>query len=241
MTPACRPAHRLPKVRRPFASKAVPALSLATILAVSGCSVPGLPGPTGAPMPEPVVEQAAAVTTVPETEPTPPAAAVPAAAPVAVAPARPAVPNDLASGSASRILGAAGNQLVVNYWTTDNVSAWTAASSPIIQISAKVAGAVEDKAVKITRFNARVDALNVVLANDTGDFAIGDPQAYSSAVLVPGHPGADSTRIVFTFDLLTETAPGTGVFTRQTVMDSLTISYPAVPAAPKPIDPASLK
>jgi hypothetical protein len=137
------------------------------------------------------------------------------------------VANDLADGSASHALGAAGNRLIVDYWTTDNVTMWTSDSSPIIQLSAKVAGAVEDKAVKITRFNARVDALNTVLANDTGDFAVGDPHSYSSAVLVPPHPGSDSTRIVFTYDLLTETAPGTGIFTRQTVMDSLTIAYPA--------------
>jgi hypothetical protein len=131
-------------------------------------------------------------------------------------------------------LGAAGNQLTVDYWTTEDASAWAPDSSPIIQISAKVAGAVGDKSVKITRFNARVDALNAVLANDTGDFAIGEPQSYSSAVLVPGHPGADSTRIVFTFDLMTETAPGSGVFTRQTVMDSLTIGYAAGALTPEP-------
>jgi hypothetical protein len=148
---------------------------------------------------------------------------------------RPAVRNDLATGSAAHSLGAAGNQLAVNYWTDDDASAWTPASSPIIQVSAKVSGAVDGKAVKITRFNARVDALNVVLANDTGDFAIGAPQAYSSAVLVPPNPGAGTTRIVFTFDLLTETAPGTGVFTRQTVMDSLTIGYTSEsPAAAAP-------
>lgn len=234
-----RPAHH------PWTTRALPAACLAAVLTLSGCSLPGLPGPTGAPGTEPAaqqitgqVEQAAAVQPAPDTEPTTtpaPAAATPLPAP---APAPVVVPNDLADGSASHALGAAGNQLIVDYWTTENTSMWTSASSPIIQLSAKVAGAaVEDRTVKITRFNARVDALNTVLANDTGDFAVGDPNSYSSAVLVPGNPGADSTRIVFTFDLLTETAPGTGVFTRQTVMDSLTIAYPAntsaTPTAPK--------
>ncbi|MET1089733.1 MAG: hypothetical protein ABWY04_21885 [Arthrobacter sp.] len=213
-------SHAAPRAaRRPWLTKAFPALSLAAVLTVSGCSLPGLPGPTGAPAPEPTVEQAAAVTPVPDvqrvTEPTPPT-------PVRV------IPNDLADGSASHSLGAAGNQLIVDYWTTENTAMWTPEASPIIQLSAKVTGnSAADRVVKITRFNARVDALNAVLANDTGDFAIGDPHSYSSAVVVPGHPGAETTRIVFTFDLLTETGPETGVFTRQTVMDSLTIGYSA--------------
>jgi hypothetical protein len=216
-----RAAHA---ARRPLPGKALPVIAIAAALTLSGCAVPGLPGPTGAPSEQPV-QQAAAVTPVPDTPPTPTPAPVPVRVPV---------PNDLASGSASRHLGAAGNQLIVDYWTNENTSSWTSASSPIIQISAKVAGDVDGKAVKITRFNARVDALNTVLANDTGDFAIGTPQSYSSAILVPAHPGADSTRIVLTFDLLTETAPGTGVFTRQTVMDSLTLGYSANSPATDP-------
>lgn len=229
--------HAAPAVRRTWSANALPALSLATVLTVSGCSLPGLPGPTGAPAP--VTEQVAAVTPAPVVEPAP--APVPEPTPEPEPEPTPApvpvkvVPNDLADGSTSRSLGAAGNYLLIDYWTTDNTAMWTAASSPIIQLSAKVAGAIDGRTVKITRFNARVDALNAVLANDTGDFAIGDPHSYSSAVVVPGNAGADSTRIVFTFDLLTETAPFTGVFTRQTVMDSLTIGYAAqVDPAPAP-------
>jgi hypothetical protein len=199
-------------VRRPLTARALPVLSLAAVLTVSGCSLPGLPGPTGAPIP--AVEQAAAVVPAPGREETKPPRVV---------------PNDLADGSASHSLTAAENHLVVDYWTTENAALWTPASSPIIRLSARVAGSTGDKTIKITRFNARVDAVNAVLANDTGDFAIGAPHSYSSAVAVPGNPDADSTRIVFTFDLLTETGPGTNVFTRQTVMDSLIIGYAASP------------
>lgn len=235
-------AARTRQRRRPWTTTALSALSLATVLTVSGCSLPGLPGPTGAPPtdPSPSVEQAAAIQPVPDVEPSTAATASPSASAAAATPQPPQpvpapaptpapviITNDLADGSASHALGAAGNQLIVDYWSTDNVSMWTSESSPIIQISAKVAGTIANKEVKITRFNARIDALNVVLANDTGDFAIGDPNSYSSAVLVPANPGAASTRIVFTYDLLTETAPFTGVFTRQTVMDSITIGYPA--------------
>lgn len=193
--------------RRTFTAL-LPALALASILGLSGCSLPGLPGPTGAPAAETtsaaVPEQAAAVTPIVAT---------------------PVTPNDLATGSASHTLGAAENQLVVDYWTAEKATALTAASTPIVQVSAKVVGSTGGRSIKITRFNARVDSLNTVLANDTGDFAIDAPHAYSSALQIPANPGATSTRVVFTFDLLTETAAGTGVFTRQTVMDSLTIGY----------------
>lgn len=223
--------HAARTARRAWISHALPALSLATVLTVSGCSLPGLPGPTGAPAPAPVAEQAAAVTPAPVAEPTPPPAPAPKPAPKPAPAPKPVpvkvVPNDLADGSTSHSLGAAGNHLLVDYWTTENAAMWTAESSPIIQLSAKVAGAIDGRTIKITRFNARVDALKAVLANDTGDFAIDDPNSYSSAVVVPGNPGADTTRIVFTFDLLTETGYGTGIFTRQTVMDSLTIGYAA--------------
>lgn len=235
-------AHAARPVRRPWTATALPALSLATVLALTGCSVPGMPGPTGAPGPAPARQVAAITPLEPAATPepsspapataTPSPAATPATTPVAApAPVPVVITNDLANGSVSHDLGAAGNHLIVDYWTTSNVTTWTPESSPIIQLSAKVAGTIEDKIIKITRFNARVDALSAVLANDTGDFAIGDPDSYSSAVLIPSHPGATNTRIVFTFDLLTETAPGTGVFTRQTVMDSLTIGYPATPTA----------
>jgi len=213
------PAHA---ARRTVGSRALSVLSLAAVLTVSGCSLPGLPGPTGAPTPDD--EQVAVVAPAPVQD--------------VATPPKPVL-NDLAKGAASHTLGAAENQLVVDYWTTEAAASWTSSSSPIIRLSAKVAGSAGEKAIKITRFNARVDALNTVLANDTGDFAIGAPHSYSSAIVLPANPGAESTRIVFTFDLLTETAPGTGVFTRQTVMDSLTVGYAAPSAETSPAAPSS--
>jgi hypothetical protein len=137
-----------------------------------------------------------------------------------------AVPGDLTSGSKSHRLGAAAHTLIIDYWTTEDPSSWTPDSSPIINLNARIDGAPTGEAIKVTRFNARADALASVLTNDTGSFAIDPPYAYSSGVVVPANPKAKSTKIVFTIDLLTETAPGTGVFTRQTILDSLTIGYP---------------
>lgn len=218
------PRHRA-RTRRPVATKGLLILSVAAALTLSGCSIPGLPGPTGAPS----VEQAAAVTPQPE------------AAPVTTTspPAKPTITGEMIKGAVSHKLGAAGNQLVIDYWTSQDPTTWTAESAPIIRLSASVAGGTEKNAIKITSFNARIDAPETTLANDTGDFAVDAPRSYSSSFVVPAGAEPSTTRILFTFDLITETAPGSGIFTRQTVMDTLTLQYamqslsaPAPTAAP---------
>jgi hypothetical protein len=212
---------------------ALAVLAFGTALTLSGCTIPGLPGPTGAP----ASEQPAALVPVAATTPTAAATTAPAATPSvlpvkapavkkAAAPVWKAVRGDLSSGSKTHRLGAAAHTLIIDYWTTEDPNSWTPDSSPIINLNARIDGAATGEAIKVTRFNARVDALGSVLANDTGSFAIDPPYAYSSGVVVPANPKAKSTKIVFTIDLLTETAPGTGIFTRQTILDSLTIGYP---------------
>lgn len=214
------PKHRAPSPRT-VATKALLVLSMAAALTLSGCSIPGLPGPTGAPS----VEQAAAVTPQPE--------AIPTTAPAT--PAKATITGDMIKGAVSHKIGAAGNQLVIDYWTSKDPASWTPESSPIIRLSASVVGSTEKNAIKITRFNARIDAPEVTLANDTGDFAVDAPHSYSSSVVVPAAPEASPMRMLFTFDLLTETAPGSGIFTRQTVMDTLTLQYATQPLpAPAP-------
>lgn len=83
----------------------------------------------------------------------------------------------------------------------------------------------------MTRFNVRADSLAAVLANDAGEFTVAPPFTYSSGVVVPPNPKAHSTQLLFTFDLLTETAPGSGIYARRTVLDTLNIGY-AKPGAP---------
>jgi hypothetical protein len=217
--------------KRAFIRTALPVMAFGTVLTLSACSVPGLPGPTGAPEPEKV--SAVVSVTVPTAQPTGAVAAGPAKVvrPViavlkAAAPVWKAVRGDLATGSKSHRVAAAAHTLIIDYWTTEDAAAWTPDLSPIINLSARIDGPATGETIKVTRFNARVDALGTVLANDQGSFAIEPPYAYSSGVVVPANPKATSTKIVFTIDLLTETAPGTGIFTRQTVLDSLTIGYP---------------
>jgi hypothetical protein len=151
----------------------------------------------------------------------------------------------MADGAASHKLGAAENQLTIDYWMTDDTATLTPESAPILRLSATVAGSGASKAIKITRFNARIDATGTVLANDTGDFAIDAPHSYSSSIVIPGKAPDRATRIIFTFDLLTETAPGTGIFTRQTITDDLALAFtlqappPAPPVTPLPMAGAS--
>lgn len=238
------PRHRkniqIPVSRR-IRRASAPALILAFTTAATGCSVPpvpGLPGASGAPDPVRVAD------TVPLASP---AASAPAQAPSAAspsaflspAPAPTAAPGtapkaaaswvrqraDMDRGSAHHVLDAAAHKLMIDYWTSDDPGSWTPESSPIIRLNAHISGADDGNTVKVTRFNARVDSLGVVLANDQGDFALTPPYSYASGVVVPANPKAHSTRILFTFDLLTETAPNSGVYTRQTILDTLTLGY----------------
>ncbi|MFC8302248.1 hypothetical protein ACFUCV_01025 [Specibacter sp. NPDC057265] len=201
--------------RRLFSTVPLGALALAAVLAVSGCSIPGLPGATGAPssMEKAGLVQPAAAEEAEEAE-------------EAAAPAAPAwipVSGDLAKGSVTHTLGAASRNLVIDYWINENPDTLTPTDTPILRLSAHLDGAPNEEAIEVTRFNAT--ALGTVLANDTGNFAVQPPYSYSSGVVVPANPEAHSTEITFTFDLLTETAPGTGVFSRQTILDTLTLGY----------------
>ena len=173
------------------------AAALAMMPGLQACSVPGFPGSSESPQ-------------------------RPAQAQVT----DPAAENELAEGSTSHRLGAASHTLVLDYWTSEDPAGWTPESSPIINVSVKIDGAPGPGAIRVTRFNARVDALGVELTNDQGSFALEPPYAYTSGFALPANPSAESTTVLFTIDLLTETEPGSGVFTRQTVLDTLTIGYP---------------
>lgn len=199
-------------------------LALSTVLALSGCGIPGLPGATGAPervsaavverVPVAAVDQALTLES-------PPAEAPDQASSTAAATTRGAL-TGLAGGSQTHRLGAAAHTLIIDYWTTENMSEWTTSSTPIINLTAHIDGAATGEAIRVTRFEARLAGSDTTLAFDTGSFSIEPPYAYSSGVVVPANPSG-SSRIIFTIDLLTETAPASGIFTRQTVIDSLTV------------------
>jgi hypothetical protein len=144
----------------------------------------------------------------------------------------------LRTGSVTHRVDAASHNLIIDYWTNEDPSSWTPDSSPLIRLNARIDGLDYGNAIKVTRFNVRADSLAAVLANDAGEFTVAPPFAYTSGVVLPPNPKAHSTQLLITFDLLTETAPGSGIYARQTILDTLTIGYAkpgsaaAAPAVP---------
>jgi hypothetical protein len=85
--------------------------------------------------------------------------------------------------------------------------------------------------VKVTRFAATLDSSDgssVPLADDQGEFVLTPPYSYTSALAVPDETAALTNRTSRTidvrFDLLIETAPGSGAFYRQTVLDTVALN-----------------
>ncbi|MGM7778840.1 hypothetical protein ACSVHC_22870 [Arthrobacter sp. KNU-44] len=216
--------------RQPRRPAGIPVIAAAVTLTLAGCAVPGLPGATGAPgAPEMQRVVAAGVHT---TDPVPAATPAPTPSPsptaIVTPPAAPAwVPakNDLGTGSVTHRVDAASHTLIIDYWTNEDPASWTPESSPLIRLNARIDGPDNGNAIKVTRFNVRADSLAAVLANDAGEFTVAPPFSYSSGVVVPSNPKAHSTQLLLTFDLLTETAPGSGIYARQTVLDTLNIGY----------------
>ena len=230
--------HLAPRRARRLSSiPAMSAMSAAISISLAGCAIPGLPGATGAPEMQRVSiaeTPAAAPTPVPTSTPTPTPTPTPTV--LETPPAAPAwVParNELSNGSVTHRIDAASHTLIIDYWTDGDPAAWTPDSSPLIRLNARIDGPDHGNEIKVTRFNVRADSLAAVLANDQGEFTVAPPFAYSSGVVLPPNPKAHSTQLLVTFDLLTETAPGSGIYARQTVLDTLTIGYarPATAAA----------
>jgi hypothetical protein len=155
---------------------------------------------------QPKLENVSKVTTS-----TPTAAPTPTATPEAV-PAK--IGGDLANGSLQRSRPVGDDALVISYWTEGDDSD--------VHLSAVLKGADRKHAVKVTRFAATVgtaDGGEVSLADDQGEFVLTPPYSYGSALALPETAQTLSIR----FDLLLETAPGSGAFYRQTVLDTVAL------------------
>jgi hypothetical protein len=197
---------------RPIA--ATLALSAALL---AGCQLPDVsmsPGLTAH-------DSAAAETTAARTTPAAPRTVAAAATPTETAPARPA--GDLDTGSLTRTLPAGDRTVVVDYWTAQQATTWTAADDKTIQLSAHLEGG-DDAATKVTRFVATVDdgASRTTVTEDRGEFVITPPFSYGTVLdLAPAASDATALTIHVQFDLLVETEPGSGTWFRQTVLDTL--------------------
>jgi len=65
-------------------------------------------------------------------------------------------PGELDTGSTTHKQAAGDSSVVIDYWTTDDATAWTAADAKTIQVSAHIEGGT-GAATKVTRFVATVD------------------------------------------------------------------------------------
>ena len=224
MTPTTAP-------RRLIAGAAV--LAAGTLL-VSGCSMPQVANMSkdlSKTTTKAAAHTAPKPTATPTATATAAATATPTAAPSTVAPAAAASPvdlGDLAFGTLTRKLNAGNRNLVVTYWTKQNPNAVSATSPMILQLSAHMEGGDPRDAVKVSRFSAvftdgsRIDTV----ADDRGEFIITPPFSYGSALtLRPSVDAPSMATLTVEFDLLVETAPGTGTYFRQTVLDNVRIAF----------------
>jgi hypothetical protein len=142
----------------------------------------------------------------------------------------PLVRGALAAGSTTHEVAAGNRTLVIDYWTTQDVASWTSNRSVPIQVSAHMEDSDSAHAVEVTQFKATLStdaSANVTtLMADSGQFVITPPYSYGSVITLPAQPStARSATISIQFDLLIETAPKSGQFFRQTVLDSLAITF----------------
>jgi hypothetical protein len=190
-------------------------LLVAAGVALSGCTLPDVSMSPG-------IGDASASTTAPPPSPEPEA---PATVPVvAAAPTRPA--GDLDTGSTTHVVPAGERTLVVDWWTAEQATQWRAAGTKGVQLSAHLEGGDDDVEVLVTRFAATADdgKTRTTVTEDRGEFVITPPFSYTTAVLVAPSAARTTTLTVYVqFDLLVETAPRSGTFFRQTVLDSLVL------------------
>jgi hypothetical protein len=201
----------------PRSRTAAAGLGALTLLALTGCDLPD-------------VSMSPSVTAE---APSSAAAAPAAATTAAAAPVEPSRPSgDLDAGSLTRSLEAGSRSVVVDYWTDEDATTWSAAGTKALRIAAHVESGDEDlsgsygveRLMKVTRFAATLDdgRTRSVITEDRGEFAIMPPYSYTTALtLPPSAPGTAELTLYVQFDLLVETEPGSEVFFRQTVLDSL--------------------
>ncbi|WP_432562910.1 hypothetical protein [Kineococcus sp. SYSU DK003] len=174
---------------------------------------------------------------------TPTATPTATAAPVAVEP----VANDLALGSAHHQLQAGGMDLAVDYWSTLDVSQWTAQAAKPVQLAATITGPnlgtgkkqqrayISSFSVTSTAVAADGSVTSPVTVQDvsrqTPGYLAMAPYAYSTSFVVPAVPeGTRSVELLISYDVLEQSAPGADDYSKQTATDTLTLAI-AAPAA----------
>lgn len=210
--------------RRTFRSGARIAGTTITLLAVlTGCTLPDVSMSPGlsAEAATPSATSGAADRGLPAR------AALSAATPVAQeTPPRPA--GELDAGSVTHALPTGDRTVVIDYWTDQDATSWTADSTKRIQLSGHLEGGGSPAQVLVTRFVVTADdgATRSVVVEDRGEFVLTPPFSYATALTLPeSSPSATSVTLYVQFDLLVETAPRSGRYYRQTVLDDLELPF----------------
>lgn len=159
------------------------------------------------------------------------------ATPTAVSPRTPTVhraakvtPNIFAPGTVSHTVTFGDQALTIKYYTVGG-PAWDGRAPVPVQFSAHVEGSDGKHTLKISTFVSTFTAGSVTttVGKDQGPFVITPPFSYGGAFTVPSTRATVGT-VTNEFTLLVETAPKSGQFFRDTVIDSLKLNF-AVPSA----------
>lgn len=220
-----RPPPHSPRSRalRPVLLRA--GVVLLSAAAVSACQLPDV---SMSPPRADSSTSAAARTPSPSTA-TPTVAPPTEAAALAAAPDIPVrAPGELDVGSTTHVLAAGERQLVVDWWTDEQATAWLAGDTKTLQLSAHLEGgdADDELLVLVTRYTAVLDdgVTRTQVDEDTGEFVIQAPYTYGTVLTLPASDAASSALTVSVqFDLLVETEPDSQRYFRQTVLDSLVL------------------
>jgi hypothetical protein len=187
-------------------------LTVAVLTALTGCSLPDVSMSPGISLPEPSATSSS------------PARASRPVVEVVSQPVRP--PGELDTGTATHLLPAGGRTVVIDYWTDEAASEWTARDTKNVQVSAHLEDDLSEQTVLVTRFVATADdgTARTVVVEDRGEFAITPPFSYGSVLsLLPSAGDIDQLTLYVQLELLVETEPESGRYFRQTVLDSLVL------------------
>ena len=190
-------------------------LALASALALSACGT--------APWDQPGFNTSSATPTS-SARPTAPATITP-------------IINELASGSARHTLQAGDIALTLDYYSTLSMDQWTAeANKPLTFSLTGALGTDDGQSFYLSRVtltpgvdgplgSLTAPAPLTDQASVPPGYYIKSPYSYSQTFILPAlDPAATSITVSFTYEILLQTAPGSGDYAKQTATDQLTIA-----------------
>ena len=141
------------------------------------------------------------------------------------------VPNIFARGTVSHTVTFGAQVLTIKYYTVGG-PAWDGRAPVPVQFSAHVERSDGRHTLKISTFLSTFSAgsSTTTVGRDQGPFVITPPFSYGGVFTVPSTRAATGT-VTNEFTLLVETAPKSGQFFRDTVIDTLKLDFAAQASA----------